>query len=92
MELKDPSLVDGVVADQLLRNIHVGLLCVQESATDRPKISDVISMLSNESIPLPPPKQPAFFTGRSASELTSTETKSKECSVNNLTTTVMEAR
>ncbi|RVW68939.1 Cysteine-rich receptor-like protein kinase 7 [Vitis vinifera] len=33
----------------LLRYINVGLLCVQESADDRPTMSDVVSMLGNES-------------------------------------------
>ena len=38
----------------------MGLLCVQESAIDRPSMSDVISMLANETVPLPAPKQTAF--------------------------------
>ncbi|KAK6929069.1 Serine-threonine/tyrosine-protein kinase, catalytic domain [Dillenia turbinata] len=66
LELKDPSLKDSFEADQFHRCVHVGLLCVQENATDRPTMSDVIAMLSNENMPRPPPKQPAFFTGRGA--------------------------
>uniref|UniRef100_A0A5B6ZZX9 Protein kinase domain-containing protein n=1 Tax=Davidia involucrata TaxID=16924 RepID=A0A5B6ZZX9_DAVIN len=37
----------------LLRCINIGLLCVQGNPTDRPTMSDVVSMLSNELAPLP---------------------------------------
>ncbi|GMP95256.1 hypothetical protein CsSME_00044367 [Camellia sinensis var. sinensis] len=93
LELKDPSLDGSCATNQLLRIIHVGLLCVQESATDRPTMSDVISMLSNETMVLPAPKQPAFFTGRNVPNMmTSKEGTSKDCSLNNLTISIMEAR
>ncbi|KAK2995324.1 hypothetical protein RJ640_001846 [Escallonia rubra] len=82
LKLQDPALGDSCVANQLLRTIHVGLLCVQESATDRPTMSEVISMLSHDTVPLPAPKQPAFFTGRKEPESTSKEGESKESSVN----------
>ncbi|KAK3037665.1 hypothetical protein RJ639_030442 [Escallonia herrerae] len=82
LKLQDPALGDSCVANQLLRTIHVGLLCVQESATDRPTMSEVISMLSHDTMPLPVPKQPAFFTGRKELESTSKEGESKEFSVN----------
>ncbi|KAK2995332.1 hypothetical protein RJ640_001854 [Escallonia rubra] len=82
LKLQDPALGDSCVANQLLRTIHVGLLCVQESATDRPTMSEVISMLSHDTMPLPAPKQPAFFTGRKEPESTSKEGESNEISVN----------
>lgn len=73
LDLKDPTLnaTDSGVVEQLSRTIHIGLLCVQESAEDRPDMSYVISVLGNETIPLPVPKQPAFFTGRSVLDATS---------------------
>lgn len=94
MDLKDPTLktTDSDVVKQLTRTIHIGLLCVQESAEDRPDMSYVVSMLGNETMPLPVPKQPAFFTGRSGPDLTSSESKSKDVSVNGMSITVMEAR
>lgn len=92
-ELKDPTLEQkGTDVKQLSRTAHIGLLCVQEIAMDRPNMSDVLSMLSNETIPLPIPKRPAFFTGRSVLDPSSSESKSKECSVNDMSITVMEAR
>ncbi|PON49890.1 S-receptor-like serine/threonine-protein kinase [Parasponia andersonii] len=46
--------------DEILRCIHVGLLCVQQSPIDRPNMSSVIFMLSGESV-LPQPKPPGYF-------------------------------
>ncbi|KAL5547967.1 hypothetical protein UlMin_003198 [Ulmus minor] len=62
MELMDPTLSDSCSMSDVIMYIQVGLLCVQESAEDRPTMSDVISMLSNEGATLPMPKQPAFST------------------------------
>ncbi|XP_070678731.1 receptor-like serine/threonine-protein kinase SD1-7 isoform X3 [Malus domestica] len=62
LELKDPTLGDSCNGNQLLRCIHVSLLCVEENAADRPTMSDVISMLINESMELPKPKKPAYYT------------------------------
>ncbi|KAB2618670.1 G-type lectin S-receptor-like serine/threonine-protein kinase CES101 [Pyrus ussuriensis x Pyrus communis] len=46
--------------ERLVPCIQVGLLCVQDSAEDRPTMSDVVSMLSNEGATLPTPKQPTY--------------------------------
>lgn len=40
--------------------IQVGLLCVQDCAEDRPNMSEVVTMLSNEGASLPMPKQPMY--------------------------------
>ncbi|XP_060675912.1 G-type lectin S-receptor-like serine/threonine-protein kinase At4g03230 [Ziziphus jujuba] len=61
MELMDPSMDASCSVDYILLCIQVGLLCVQESA-DRPTMSDVVSMFSNERMSLPKPKQPACYT------------------------------
>jgi hypothetical protein len=45
--------------------VHVALLCVQESADDRPAMDEVVRMLSSgEGVALPEPKQPAYFNVR----------------------------
>ncbi|CAN6212655.1 unnamed protein product [Urochloa humidicola] len=47
------------------RYIHVALLCVQESADDRPAMDEVVKMLSSgEGVALPEPKKPAYFNVR----------------------------
>ncbi|KAJ6999636.1 hypothetical protein NC653_010388 [Populus alba x Populus x berolinensis] len=60
LELVDTLMGDSYPEDQVLRCIQIGLLCVQESAMDRPSMSDVVFMLSNDTT-LPSPKQPAFI-------------------------------
>ncbi|KAI9125371.1 hypothetical protein K1719_003987 [Acacia pycnantha] len=60
LELMDPTLSDSCFNQQFLRLVEIGLLCVEESPMDRPTISEVISMISNESTILPMVKKPAF--------------------------------
>ncbi|WOH16596.1 hypothetical protein DCAR_0936154 [Daucus carota subsp. sativus] len=72
-----------------MRLIHVGLLCVQESAADRPTMSDVLLMFSNEHSQVVPPKRPAFTSGGSSGfEID----KDNNVSVNTLTASVMDGR
>ncbi|XP_024978066.1 G-type lectin S-receptor-like serine/threonine-protein kinase At4g27290 [Cynara cardunculus var. scolymus] len=60
LELMSPSLVNSCIISEVTRSIHVGLLCVQNRAQDRPTMSSVVMMLNGDGA-LPPPKQPAFF-------------------------------
>ncbi|KAE8715160.1 hypothetical protein F3Y22_tig00110186pilonHSYRG00076 [Hibiscus syriacus] len=55
-------------ATQVLRCIHIGLLCVQEDPADRPTMSSVILKLGSETISLPRPAVPAFSVGRVVAE------------------------
>ncbi|TYI95950.1 hypothetical protein E1A91_D01G035000v1 [Gossypium mustelinum] len=63
------DLVDKVISKsesdlknkkEIWRCIHVGLLCVQEYAKDRPTMSTIVLMLNSEISDLNTPKQPAF--------------------------------
>ncbi|KAG6392303.1 hypothetical protein SASPL_146518 [Salvia splendens] len=45
---------------EMLRCMHIGLLCVQENATERPTMSPVVIMLSRASISLAVQSEPAF--------------------------------
>ncbi|XP_062186384.1 cysteine-rich receptor-like protein kinase 19 [Phragmites australis] len=64
------ELVDRCVRNEkhhftMARCVHVALLCVQESADDRPAMDEVLRMLgSSEGAVLPEPKQPAYFNVR----------------------------
>ncbi|XWS15620.1 hypothetical protein CRYUN_Cryun34aG0017000 [Craigia yunnanensis] len=60
MDLVDPNLKDGS-RTELMRCIHIGLLCVQEDVAERPNMDSVVLMLSSYSVTLPLPSQPAFF-------------------------------
>ncbi|XXG69342.1 hypothetical protein AAC387_Pa06g2236 [Persea americana] len=64
LELMDSSLGDKCSRSEMLRIIHIGLLCVQEDASDRPTMSTVVLMLSSNSTTLYKPKQPAFVWGK----------------------------
>ncbi|GMN50294.1 hypothetical protein TIFTF001_019461 [Ficus carica] len=57
MELIDSTLSDHSTRPQILRCIHVGLLCVQDSALDRPTMADVLPIIAHQTLPLPVPKQ-----------------------------------
>ncbi|XP_025677539.2 uncharacterized protein [Arachis hypogaea] len=61
LELMDHGLNETCNPKEVLRCIHIGLLCVQNVPTDRPTMVDVVSFLSNDAIQLAQPKQPAFF-------------------------------
>ncbi|KAJ4915438.1 S-locus lectin protein kinase family protein [Raphanus sativus] len=49
---------------EVVKCIHIGLLCVQENASDRPDMSSVLLMLGQNAIDLPNPKLPAFTSVR----------------------------
>ncbi|OWM66028.1 hypothetical protein CDL15_Pgr015454 [Punica granatum] len=90
LELVDATLGSSCPRNELLRAIHVGLLCVQESPGDRPTMSEVISLLVNENAVVPDPKQPAYCISKSANGESSSGPDAQ--SVNYVSITVMEAR
>ena len=57
----DQSLVDGCELQEVLRCIHIGLLCVQADPAKRPGMAAVVLMLDGDSVPLPSPSVPAFY-------------------------------
>ncbi|XAR67513.1 Non-specific serine/threonine protein kinase [Bertholletia excelsa] len=65
-ELIDQSLRNSCPSE-VLRSIHVGLLCVQQNSEDRPSMTSVLLMLGSEGA-LAKPKQPGFFTERNILE------------------------
>ncbi|XP_077243482.1 protein kinase superfamily protein isoform X2 [Tasmannia lanceolata] len=91
-ELIDPSMIDTSPPSEALRCIHIGLLCVQEGAADRPTMSLVVLMLGSESLGLPQPKQLAFSVGRGAIGRHQSSESSKTCSINEVTVTSVEVR
>ncbi|CAJ2648771.1 unnamed protein product [Trifolium pratense] len=61
ISLIDPEICNPDYVDDILRCIHIGLLCVQEIAKERPTMATVVSMLSSEIVKFPRPFQPAFI-------------------------------
>ncbi|XP_061978205.1 cysteine-rich receptor-like protein kinase 10 [Populus nigra] len=83
LEMIDPVLADSCCSDEFSRCVRIGLLCVQEDASERPAMSSVVLMLkSDNSIDLPQPQRPAIFAGRFTDHH---EAKANDCSVNGLT-------
>ena len=65
--LIDSSIKDSCVIPEVLRCIHVSLLCVQQYPEDRPSMTLVIQMLGSET-DLIEPKEPGFFPRRFSDE------------------------
>ncbi|KAG8490929.1 hypothetical protein CXB51_014708 [Gossypium anomalum] len=59
-ELVDSTLKDSSTTE-VMRCLHIGLLCVQENVAERPNMASVALMLTSYSVTLPLPSQPAFF-------------------------------
>lgn len=84
---------------EILRCIHIGLLCVQNNMGDRPTMSDVSLMLSSISMTLDAPFQPAFFTQSRAMLLSepsqgsaSDQSNGRSCSTNDISLTELYPR
>ena len=92
IELIDTTLNESCSSNEALRCIHIGLLCVQENAADRPAMQDVICMLFNETIQLPTPKQPAFFMKTVVEEPMVAKMKKESFSINDVTISGMDPR
>ncbi|XP_058073104.1 receptor-like serine/threonine-protein kinase SD1-6 isoform X2 [Magnolia sinica] len=92
LEMIDTALGESFPQSEVLRCIHVGLLCVQQFATDRPTMSSVVFMLDSDIANFRKPKQPAFTERRSQSESDSSERSHKKCSVNEVTVTMIHGR
>ncbi|ESW05631.1 hypothetical protein PHAVU_011G196200 [Phaseolus vulgaris] len=85
LELMDPVLEECCVESEVVKCIHIGLLCVQEDAADRPTMSTVVVMLASDMMSLPKPNQPAFSVGRMTLDDASTSKSSKNLSINDVT-------
>ncbi|ONI10183.1 hypothetical protein PRUPE_4G033000 [Prunus persica] len=59
LELVDETLVDSYSSSEVMRCMHIGLLCIQDNAADRPTMPDVVFMLSSET-DRRQPKEPIF--------------------------------
>ncbi|CAD6343877.1 unnamed protein product [Miscanthus lutarioriparius] len=93
IDLVDASLVPKSHSAEMTKCIKIALLCVQENATDRPTMAEVVAMLSLSSetaMIVAEPKQPAYFNVRVGNEETSTAPES--CSINDVTISVTTPR
>lgn len=81
----DPALNNDSV-NEIMRCIHIGLLCVQENAASRPTMASIVLMLNSHSLTLSRPSEPAFYVDSGAGDfqdmMQSWESSSVQESVN----------
>ncbi|KAH9796531.1 cysteine-rich receptor-like protein kinase 10 [Citrus sinensis] len=92
VELIDPVLKQSCAPDELLKFIHIGLLCVQQDPADRPTMSSVVVMLASDSMTIPQPTEPAFSVGRVVANSGHFLSPAKACTVNNVTVSDVSPR
>ncbi|XP_078157098.1 cysteine-rich receptor-like protein kinase 6 isoform X2 [Carex rostrata] len=79
--------------NEIIRYIHIGLLCVQEDLKDRPRMSEVVIMLVSNSISLQVPSKPAFYLRRRGGDSSDGSQKNLvPMSKNELTVSELEPR
>ncbi|CAI9760459.1 unnamed protein product [Fraxinus pennsylvanica] len=91
LDLIDSLLDDTGIRPEMLRCIHVGLLCVQQSPEDRPTMLSVVLMLNGEST-LPQPKHPGFLIDLIPGETCPPSSCNERGSANYSSITLLEAR
>ncbi|CAE6184734.1 unnamed protein product [Arabidopsis arenosa] len=63
-ELVDPKIRVMCNKREALRCIHVAMLCVQDSAAERPNMAAVLLMLESDTATLAAPREPTFTSNR----------------------------
>ena len=89
--MTDECFRQSSTLSEVLRCIHISLLCLQQCPEDRPSMSSVIVMLGSEGA-LPQPKQPGFFLEKDSNEAHCFSSKQELFSTNEMTITLLEAR
>ncbi|GJN14798.1 hypothetical protein PR202_gb01659 [Eleusine coracana subsp. coracana] len=85
-----PPLLDSCPMDepeqqqQMLRCIHIGLLCVQDDPELRPRMADVVLMLNSHSMTLVVPTEPVFTATSERPRVLAPESSINEASVSNM--------
>ncbi|GAY52991.1 hypothetical protein CUMW_146120 [Citrus unshiu] len=90
-QLIDPCIQGSFNLAEVIRCIHIGLLCVQQHPKDRPSMPSVILMLGSETV-LPQPKQPGYLADRNSTRLDSSSSRPESSSTNTITISELEGR
>ncbi|XP_047179514.1 G-type lectin S-receptor-like serine/threonine-protein kinase At4g27290 [Vigna umbellata] len=91
LELVDSSMKESYILAEVLRCLHVSLLCVQQYPEDRPTMASVILMLETQ-MELVEPKEHGF-TSRNVLAEEDLRLNSKDTSsINHVTITLLQAR
>ncbi|TYJ48597.1 hypothetical protein E1A91_A01G073900v1 [Gossypium mustelinum] len=91
LDLADDFLADTGDLSELLRCIHVSLLCIQQHPEERPNMSSVVLMLGSHN-ELPSPKQPGFLFYNKPFEADCSSGNDRLSSRNEISLSLLEAR
>ncbi|RZC09266.1 G-type lectin S-receptor-like serine/threonine-protein kinase At4g27290 [Glycine soja] len=89
--IDDSNMKESCVISEVLRCIHVGLLCVQQYPEDRPTMASVILMLESH-MELVEPKEHGFISRNFLGEGDLRSNRKDTSSSNDVTITLLEAR
>ncbi|KAK4491699.1 hypothetical protein RD792_002465 [Penstemon davidsonii] len=96
LDFVDQTIESSNFQGEIVRCIHIALLCVQEFSNDRPAVQTVLSMLSREIIDLPMPEQPVFAEKWNRSHVRTGTTQRSSQTIhpysNDLTITVLDGQ
>ncbi|KAJ0081481.1 hypothetical protein Patl1_10994 [Pistacia atlantica] len=90
LNIIDPIL-RGRSSSEIMRSIHIGLLCVQKNKADRPTMTSVVLMLTSGSVSLSVPSKPAFYLNTTVGQDDPSITSRGRSKINNVQFTVNEA-
>ncbi|KAI8001399.1 Cysteine-rich receptor-like protein kinase 10 [Camellia lanceoleosa] len=96
LELMDSTLKRSYSRNEVIRCIHIGLLCIQEDPATRPSMATIVVKLNSYSATLSIPQQPAIFARESKTgqglESDQSTSKSISWSVNETSITELHPR
>ncbi|KAE8728805.1 S-locus-specific glycoprotein S6 [Hibiscus syriacus] len=92
MDLVDPCIRDSSSPNEVLKCIHIGMLCVQDSPAHRPKMDAVMVLLESETATLPTPTKPTYTFLRTAVEEEYVVDDKEIVSSNDITVTTIVGR
>ncbi|XP_021755330.1 cysteine-rich receptor-like protein kinase 5 [Chenopodium quinoa] len=61
LDFVDTTLQNDFPIDEVTKCIHIALLCIQDDAALRPRMSSIVAALNGQAICLPTPKPPNYF-------------------------------
>ncbi|XVF34130.1 hypothetical protein REPUB_Repub18cG0031600 [Reevesia pubescens] len=91
LDLADVFLVETGNLSEVLRCIHISLLCLQQHPEERPSMSSVVLMLGSQN-ELPLPKQPGFLFYKKPLEADASSGIDGSSSRNEISVSLLEAR
>ncbi|CAM8994923.1 unnamed protein product [Rhodiola kirilowii] len=94
LDLVDPSLKNSHNPSEVVKCIHIALLCLQDDPADRPTMSSVVRMLGNETTftAFQQPSQPNFTVQRFTRKRAESTPEDISISINDVTVTSVSPR